>query len=232
MAEDWAARARAETEAEARFRDLAGRLRAHGGASVVVEMADTASRDEARHARLCADVYRYLGGDEGDGLCRAHRVDVRSFAPRDLGERDRLLYEVVSFCCINESVNAALLTVSLKRASDPVMRDAIRAILKDEVAHARLGWAHLVAERGHRGGDFLAAAIPAMLEGAVRGDELLDAARSDGVHEPAAGALGHVAMNERLQLFASTLRDVVFPGLVHVGIDATAGRDWLADYLL
>lgn len=236
-AEDWAARARAEREAHLRFDNLASRLNALGARPVVVDMARTAVADEARHAGICDDMTAYLGAEP----CVAHRVRAPEFAPTALVERDRVLYEVVSFCCINESINAALLTVSLQTAEDRRVADALRAILRDEVGHARLGWAHLSAERRAGRGGFLSSVIPGMLIGAVRGDELFRAARSDGdypgdiearVDRAELAALGHVSMSARVALFAATLRDVVFPGLELADIDTAPARTWLQEALV
>ena len=123
--------------------------------------------------------------------------------------------------------------MSLRSAKDPATRDAVRAILKDEVDHARLGWAHLMAERERDQGEFLSAMMPAMLHDAVRGDELLSAARSSGdqrADTDESAALGYVPMATRLQLFAATVRDLVLPGLARAGLDPGPGAAWLSAY--
>lgn len=223
VAKEWAARARAEREASVRFRGLAERLRTLDADQAVVAMADKAVTDEARHAALCDRTAERLGRT----TCLKHHINVAEFAPQRLDPHARLLYEIVSFCCINESINAALLAVSLKLADDPDIKRAVREILADEVEHARLGWAHLASERARGRGEFLAVAIPRMLHGAVRGDELLALSGSSDHDDAEMSRLGYVSHTARVTLFCATLRDVVFPGLRACGIDDRPGQNWL-----
>jgi hypothetical protein len=52
-----------------------------------------------------------------------------------------------SFCCIQETIACAWLDGCLRGAKEPVVRDALHAMLSDETNHARLGWAHLASSR-------------------------------------------------------------------------------------
>lgn len=218
----WAFRARSEREASARFERLAAQLEAEHAAPVVVAMAKRAADDEVRHVQICADLavrYGHRGG--GDEPTEAGEI-----GPRRVGGRERLLYEVVAFCAVTESINAALMTVSYEQATDAVVRAAVREILRDEVTHARLGWAHLSAERALGGGAQLAAGLPAMLAGTVR-EELFAPTDGEAVDARLAGH-GELPRAVRVEVFVQTLEAVVFPGLEAHGVDATAGRAWLA----
>lgn len=218
----WAFRARSEREAAARFARLGRQLEAEDAAPVVVAMARRAAEDELRHVEICAGLAARYGHAGGAG----EATPAGEIGPRGSGSRERLLYEVVAFCAVTESVNAALMTVSHERAVEPAVRAAVREILRDEVTHARLGWAHLSAERARGGGARLGEGLPAMLAGTVR-EELFAPADGEAV-DPRLAGHGELPRALRVEVFVRTLEGVVFPGLEAHGVDASAGRAWLA----
>lgn len=57
----WAFRARAELDAHAQFARLADTLANAGAANEIVDMATSASADEARHAVLCERLVQHFG---------------------------------------------------------------------------------------------------------------------------------------------------------------------------
>lgn len=218
----WAFRARSEREASSRFDRLAAQLDAEDAAPVVVAMARRAAADEGRHVAICEELaarYGHRGAPDEE-------TAAGEIGPRGAGDRERLLYEVVAFCAVTESINAALMTVSFERATDPAVRAAVREILRDEVTHARLGWAHLSAERARGGGEGLARGLPAMLAGTVR-DELFAPTDGEAV-DPALAGHGELPRALRVEVFVRTMEAVVFPGLEAHGVDTGAGRSWLA----
>jgi hypothetical protein len=222
VAETWRYRARAEREAQSRFTRLAERLEAVGASAPVLALARKAPRDERRHARLCAFVAaRY-------GLPAPERTALPApeIAPASLALRERVLYEVVAFCCVAESLNAALLSVTVERARATLVREAARRLLRDEVDHARLGWAHLTAERRAGLGGFLAGWLPAMLRDSVEPELFLPEPP-----EPQAAALeahGNLPRATRRALLRAGLCDVLLPGLEQAGVDTAPARAWLA----
>lgn len=219
----WAFRARSEREAATRFERLAAQLEAAHAAPVVVAMARRAAGDEVRHVEICAELAARYGHPGGP----ADPLPAHEIGPRSLAARERLLYEVVAFCAVTESINSALMTVSFAQATDPAVRSAVREILRDEVNHARLGWAHLSAERAQGAGAHLAASLPAMLAGTVR-EELF--APGDGAAiDPRLAGHGELPLAVRAEVFVRTLESVVFPGLEAHGVSAAAGRRWLAN---
>jgi len=218
----WAFRARSEREAASRFGRLAAQLEAEDAAAVVVAMAKRAEDDEVRHVEICAELAARYGHRRG----AVASEPAGEIGPRSAGSRERLLYEVVAFCAVTESINSALMMVSHERATDPAVRSAVREILRDEVTHARLGWAHLSAERARGGGAGLAAGLPAMLSGTVRDD--LFAPVDEALADPRLAGHGELPREVRVEVFARTLESVVFPGLEAHGVDASAGRAWLA----
>jgi hypothetical protein len=218
----WAFRTRAEIEATARFARMARELKEAGAEAVVWEGAASASEDEARHRDLCAVVARTWGRPEA----------IEHVAPRErigrteMDRRDRLLWEVVSVCCLGETMNTALMTRCLEVAKDAQIRDTLHALLKDEVRHARLGWAHLAAERATGRGAFLRDVLPLLLEASVEPHFF------EPSNEPWTDRLydyGELPAAELLGIFVDTLEQVFFKGLDAMGVDTSQGRAWLAE---
>jgi hypothetical protein len=132
---------------------------------------------------------------------------------------------MVSVCCIAETMNTSLMTRCLEVAKDDEIRTTLRELLRDEVRHARLGWAHLAAERAHGRGEFLSDVLPLMLEASIEPGFL---ERDQG--GPWVDTLfdyGELPWAELVQIFKETLELVVFKGLDSMGIDTAKGRAWL-----
>src|SRR5262249_12000176 len=138
--------------------------------------------------------------------------------PTNLGPRDGALYEIISACCITETESVATLTTLLAVPMRADVEQTVRAIARDEVRHAKLGWAHLAREAAQRPLRHAGAWLVPMLEGTVvegRGE-----ARALGVLGPA----------DKRVVFAAALRDAVLPGLKHFGVDVAAAERWLIDF--
>jgi hypothetical protein len=223
VAQTWAFRTRAERESELRFRRVAAELEQTAAEPVIVRMARKASHDEHRHAQLCAAMCVRYGGALPAGPAHDHPATWPG-----LGPRDRVLYEVVAFCCIAETINAQLLTTIVGRAEAPLVLRVVRRLLKDEVTHAQLGWAHLAAERKRGAGDFLSGKLPHMLAGSVAA-EVFDT--SPDPTSQSAIAHGELPRAERVALFASALRDVLLPGFATFGLDVRPATAWAEEKL-
>jgi len=140
--------------------------------------------------------------------------------------RDRLLWEMVSVCCIAETMNTSLMTRCFEVAKDEEIRSTLHELLKDEVRHARLGWAHLSAERAHGRGPFLSDVLPLMLEASIEPGFL--ESDSQGPWVDVLFEYGELPWRELVQIFRETLELVVFKGLDSMGIDTAKGRAWLS----
>ena len=222
VASTWAFRTRAEIEATARFARMAEELADVGASDVVVRGAADASKDEARHRDLCA----VLAAKWGQPNALDHVPPRTRVGRSDMEPRDRLLWEMVAVCCISETMNTALLGRCLEVAKDPDIRSTLHDLLKDEVRHARLGWAHLAAERSAGRGAFLADVLPLALEASVEPGFLegtMPLPWTDGLSD-----YGELPLPELVQLYRDTMEFVVFKGLDAVGIDTSKGRAWLA----
>jgi len=220
----WAFRARSENLAAARFVRIAERLDGLGGPESLRELARRSITDERRHRERCAGLAERFG----HAPLAAELVEQPSpeVAPRSLPARRRLTYELVAFCCLTESINAALLTRSYAEAREHDSRAAIREILADEVQHARLGWAYLSLERDR---EWLAAWFPMMLAATVP-EELRDP-RIQPEPSPALRAHGVFARRELRSILIETVSGVIEPGLELLGVDAGPIRTWIDEHV-
>ena len=222
VAATWAFRTRAEIEATARFARMATELAQVGATPVVVRGAADASADELRHRDLCAR----LAAKWGEPNALAHEPPRSRIGRSDMDPRDRVLWEIVAVCCISETMNTSLMTRCIEVAKDEEIRSTLHELLEDEVRHARLGWAHLAAERSVGRGQFLRDVLPLLLEASVEPGFLEGPSPvpwTDALYD-----YGELPWAELVQIYRDTLNLVVFPGLDALGVDSSKGRAWLA----
>jgi hypothetical protein len=218
----WTVRATAEQESALIFAGLLP-FALEAGAdldtqAVVVGMAD----DEIRHAAICADVARCLGGSP----VRPTPVAIpRSARPIE----EQLLDHVIYGNCMTETVNVARLVDASENARDEYMQHALYALLSDEVRHARFGFA-LLADWGpwltahpaaHRATELHLPHAFASLERTLSGV----GAVGDGFGEDDV-ALGSPDPGRLSEVFYSTVEEAVIPGLERAGF--AAGAAWRA----
>jgi hypothetical protein len=218
----WRYRLGSELEAAQRFHALAPILRASRASEAVVGMTEEAATDELRHASLCRRLIEHFGGEPRPDP----QISLRWVSPPGLEPRERLLYEIVALSCMTETLSTALLGELVARARDPVCKEAMHSILRDEVNHSRLGWAFLAEEHARGAGDCVGRHLPAMLE-ATLGDELFVAAEAPDPRLTELAGLGSLERPERQRIVREALASVVFPGLERFGIDTGPGRRWL-----
>ena len=218
----WGFRLGSELQAAARFRALAPVLRASDAPPAIADMADEAASDELRHADLCRQLIRHFGGDPPP----EREISLDALSPSGVEPGERVLYELVALACVTETLSTALLGELVARARDPVCRQAMHAILRDEVNHSRLGWAFLAAKHAGGARDCVGQYLPPMLDDTL-GDRFFAVADS---HEPEVvelAGIGFLERAERQRVVRETLEHVVFPGLERFGIDTALGRRWL-----
>jgi rubrerythrin len=220
--EAWAFRARVEQEAALRFERLAALIAGFDVDSPVPAMMRRAADDERRHTELCAR----LAGALGTPVMLDPGAELPIIAPRSLDARKAALYEVVAACCVTETESMATLTTLLAGAPDPEVREVLHAISRDEVVHARMGWAHLSRESAVAEVAFLGPLVPGMLAGTI--DPGLFSAPPPDEDAEALLRLGVLPLEKKREVFLGTLEQVVFPGLERFGVDPGPGRQWLA----
>ncbi len=215
----WAFRNRVEQEAARRFARLAGAISGFDADSPVPDLLRRASEDEARHAELCSTLARSYGHSAaGPG-------EDAPIAPAGLDPRAAALYEMVAACCITETESVATLTSLLGETVEPAVEKVLREIARDEVAHGRMGWAHLAREAARSEVAFLSRWIPSMLSGTV--DAGLFAAAAAELESPELLRHGVLPHSTKRRIFVGTLEGVVLPGLQRFGIDPAPSRAWL-----
>jgi len=217
----WSFRAHAELEAAARFQRLAVLLHETGARGVVVDMARAAADDERRHHVRCyALAHRF-----GVPVTTSTEPVASALQTGGCAPAEQVLYEAVAMGCVTETLSTALLLEMRAAATDDEVRDTVDEILRDEVEHARLGWAHVAAEVSRRDLAFLGPRLPAMLAHTVHAEIF---AEHDDVDADALTGLGALPRSRRCAVFVQCMRDVVFPGLSLHGVDKTAADAWLA----
>ncbi|MCP3144489.1 ferritin-like domain-containing protein [Pyxidicoccus xibeiensis] len=221
VAEAWTFRRQVELDAALRFARLTEQLAQLGAPEALVSLAQRAAEDERRHAGMCELLARTYGQVDMPPVPLA----VEEVAPPGMGFRERVLYEVVAACCITETESTAVLTTLLVPDATPRVRAVLRDILRDEVAHARLGWAWLAREHAEGAVAFLAGHVPSMLEGSV--SPRLFAAGGPEEESPALMKHGVLPHTRKRETFVRALRDVVFPGLERFGVNTGPGRSWV-----
>jgi hypothetical protein len=136
--------------------------------------------------------------------------------PPALSPRDRALYAAVAIGCVTESLSCALLLELRAAASHPLVAATVEEIVRDEIEHARIGWALLAAEAERRDVSWLAEHVPAMATAAVADDV------SGMAGAPALAGLGVLPRPRIRALVEETWRSVIGPGLARHGIAAPA----------
>jgi hypothetical protein len=219
VARVWHIRERVEREAAALFARLERLLAASGAGRDLVAMARQAALDERAHAARCrALVLRFAP----DPAPPAPAGSV-TLGPPQADVARRALYASVAMCCVTETLSTALLLEMRARARDPVVADTVQHILRDEVRHSRLGWAHLAVEARRQEVVWLGPHLPGMLQDAVQGD--LPPPEEGAADLSSHGILPRARVEE---LVVQTAEQVIFSGLESHGVDTAAARHWLA----
>jgi hypothetical protein len=207
LATAWAVRASSELDASSAFATML-----HG---IIVLDVDPSVRwltaravcDELRHSEIC----RHMA------IC--HGADVPPLAPprRVAGATAGPMVHAIANCAISETIASAFLSRSLEEAQTELSHAAVRELLEDEVDHARIGWAIL---GGMSKSDLqsLQPLVPQLVR--IVRQVWLDAAAKTGNELP----LGHGCLrgDDLLAVVDGAFRELVIPGLSHVGLDPTA----------
>jgi len=221
VGELWHLCAASELRVGAQFRRLAFEFRAQSSSPELGAHLQQAALDEARHSEICTTVgNRYASRAAPEGPVEAPPL-VRF---GDADGRSSLLLHLVLLSCINEGVSTFYLRDAMKHSRSTLAREALRQLLSDDVQHARIGWMHLASPAVSRADKRLvSAALPT----------LLGLSRTAWTNVPARAEIWFVehgcpgqAVAE--QAFRDAVRELVLPGMAHVGVDTAAAARWLA----
>jgi hypothetical protein len=170
--------------------------------------------EERRHGVLCASVVEALGGTAVASAL------TQSAYPRheQVPETEAILRNVLSICCLSETVAVALIGAEREEMPDGPLRDLLTTIWADEIGHARFGWRvvpqliEALDERARaRTSRYLAVALEALQD-----HEL---AHLPARRFPDEGkTLGLCNGSDARNLFFATVQTVILPRLASLGL--------------
>jgi hypothetical protein len=222
LGRQWASRATAELRVASIFSYVSAALLESGAEPAVLRIASRAVSDEVRHAEVCRRLAeRYHGRPVAWPAPGRGSMPILVSAPPAL----RATLHTVAMGCVNETIASAWLEISLRDATSPLARAAIRELVADDIHHARLGWAHLASSFvSSAARQELGAWLPALLEAATAPwtrdspDRIAEGCPSHGVPS---NATTHAVVRD-------TLSGVILPGFESLDVRTTAGREWWA----
>jgi hypothetical protein len=137
LAAHWTELGLMEHASVAAFARFVLELMAAGAPSELVSSAQRALGDEIEHARLCFGLAStYASKPLGPGeLCTRGVLD-------DLGVHATVV-RAIHEACVGETLAAIEALEALTSASDPAVIDVLERVVRDETAHAELGWRFL-----------------------------------------------------------------------------------------
>jgi hypothetical protein len=179
-------------------------------------------QDELRHARLCATMVHALGGEAVAELPPLPAVPEHP----DVPPLEGVLRNILSICCLSETVAVALIRAEHDTVSPESMQKTLSSILGDEVQHARFGWECFRAlapsmddALKERLSDYLVVAFKH-----VREHELhyLPLGTTPSTEAESVGVCDGV---EARRLFFDAVNEVISPGLESCGLNAQQAWD-------
>jgi hypothetical protein len=176
----------------------------------VLRIVARADDDEIEHARICLDVAsRYRGSQEPWPTARP--LHVPDYKVDD--DRLRAALHLVALSCLNETIATVRLGETLGETESPVVKSAIRAILEDEMEHARVGWAHLASTHVTPAmKSEIAWRLPAMVRVSIAGTI------SENGALPEMPEHGLPPLDSTKRVAAAAVRDAVAPGFAAVDV--------------
>lgn len=213
----WRLQAATEARVATSFEVVHEALAALGADAGLVRLAARGVDDEHRHAALCEDVAgRYLGR-----VVEPYEP-LPSQQPLHPGASDevrRALF-VIGQCCLNETFASAYLSVAQQGATIPLARAALKALLGDEIDHARVGWGFVQTLDGAVRAEVQAWLLPLTVCN-LREWRAIRLPEDDrlAAHGIPSSSAAQAAITE-------VLEGVVIEGFAHAGFDTTGLVAW------
>jgi hypothetical protein len=231
IADEWLRRVEAEYRSAALTQAFTLWLMQLGVPHELLRLGLRVVSDELTHAELSAEVHRAAGGTQ------APRLERETLAlPRTKGsplEHDVLRVAVEQYC-LGETAAVRIFSRMQKGSVVPVVKRALRRVLRDEVVHRDFGWELLAwlldtpAGPAFRG--LIATELPAMLArqratygGAALsefGPQRLQARQQD--FDPAARAWGLISTREYIDAIEETMVRDYAPRLSELDLELPA----------
>ncbi|EYF08627.1 hypothetical protein [Chondromyces apiculatus] len=220
IARHWARRVASESRVSCAFAQLAPWLRALSAEEVVVALVARAAEDERRHAAICKRLAEVYAGAPVEAPV-VEDAALPSFGCAD--ERLEVALHVAGLCCINETIATAWIGECLAGATVPLAVAANQAHLREEIDHARIGWAYLGGKSLPPGlREMLAERVVKLLRANVPQWEAADQ------YLPGEGLPAHGCPDEASSRRAvhAAVEGLVLPGFAHVGLDVRGAGAW------
>ena len=174
------------------------------------------SAEERRHGILCGAVVNAFGG-----TAKANALQADPFPfHEDASPREGILRNLLSICCLSETVAVALIAAEREDMPNGVLKDLLTEIWSDECGHAHFGWRQLQAwlpedpRLKNRLGDYLRVAF-----GHLETHELAHLPLS-ATPPPEGAQYGLCSGREARALFYATVEGIIIPNLEQYGIPA------------
>lgn len=213
-AKTWRTRSEAEYLAVSTFSILSLDMCAAGAPADILSMIHRAAIDEVRHAEFCirlASIYSGKNELPPPGMSNLPDDPKRP-------KRDQALANALLVSCVAETYATILVGTMRDESSDPAVKAVLSIIYADEVMHARIGWSYL-GYCVRTGGKQAIAAAASMVPIAVKGAaNMVEMPRSNEPMEPELRAHGLMTPAEERVLFAKSIREVLAPGFVALGV--------------
>jgi len=205
--EEWRARIAAEYTSAAITQHLVLWLIQAGAPPDLIDAGLVIVADELVHSRLSHEVYVAAGGTEPPALVREHLGLTRTSERLEID----ILRIAVRVFCLGETVAVPLFKHLRERCTEPLARDALDRILRDEVRHRDFGWDLLDWLLSTPLADeipaLLAASLPAMLAQLEQtyGSGNTAVATDDGTLSDADRAWGLAPPRDYAEILAKTI---------------------------
>jgi len=212
----WRARMINEYRSGQVFEALADQLEAAGLDPAAIARCRGFAHEERQHGVLCGAVVEALGGQARAELPPDAAVPEHA----DVGRREAALRNLLSICCLSETVAVALIGLEREQLPPGPLHELLTTIWADECGHANFGWRRLPelvpvddAQALERLGAYLRVAF-AHLEA----HELAHLPERD---PPRGGqAIGLCSGSEARVLLTATVEQIIVPGLEQAGLPA------------
>jgi len=211
----WHGRMVNETRSSAVFAAL-GRQLGHAFASPVLARAcEEFSLEERRHGVLCGAVVEALGGEAVADLPPEDALPLHD----DVAPIEGSLRNLLSVCCLSETVAVALIGAEREDMPDGELRELLTRIWADEIGHSRFGW-RLVESHVPTLDRRARARLGAYLRVAFRALEAHEIEHLPITSTPEDAALGVCNGRDAQALFYATVTEVIVPRLEALGLPA------------
>ncbi len=202
------------------FEGLAKQFAAAGMYDVVEEVTAFAA-EERRHGVLCGAVVEALGGEARAEIAEGEDYPLHE----DASPLEAALRNMLSICCLSETVAVALIGAERLEMPDSELRTLLTGIWSDEVGHSRFGWRTIARlaktldpDLRERLGDYLEVAFVHLVQHELAHLPISSTPPPEGV------VYGLCSGSDARALFFDTVTDIIVPGLEAHGLPAA--RAW------